>query len=166
MPKRLFQPLLCLLALAGCDIGHQPPKLNAITVIATGENFNWHFQYPGEDGVLGTADDQYSEQNLLLPAEASVTLKLYSNDYLYSFALPDIALKEIAVPGLDFELSFETGSAQTMILLGDQFCGFSHDSLKGKVRILDQENGFYQWFDRPMTGEDLRTRRTSQTKIL
>ncbi len=158
--------LSCLLLLASCDVAGRTGHIDAITVVATGDNYNWHFQYPGEDGVLGTKDDHYSRQDLLLPAGANVTLKLNSNDYLYSFALPEIELKEIAVPGLDFELNFQSGSARVMALLGDQFCGFSHDSLKGRVRILDQRYGFYEQLETPAAEEVAQTNLTVRPKTL
>lgn len=120
-------------------------RLELIVVEVIGDNFNWTFRYPGADGILGNDDDKFSMQNLYLPDHAEVTLQLASKDYLYSFALPDYKVSQIAVPGLNFELNFITGDAKTILLLGDQFCGFSHDSLKGKVYVINQDEGFYNW---------------------
>lgn len=142
----LKQSLVILLHFAifvGCDTRDERASVESIVIEATGDDFNWYFRYPGYDGILGNEDDLYSVQNLFLPDHANVKLELASNDYLYTFALPEIGLKEIAVPGLSFELEFQTKSARVMQLLGDQFCGFSHDSLKGKVHVLNQERGFY-----------------------
>jgi len=120
-------------------------RIESIVIDVTGDNFNWHFRYPGKDGILGNDDDQHSVRNLYLPDHSNVKLKLHSNDYLYSFALPSLSLKEIAVPGLDYELSFSTVSEDKMPLLGDQFCGFSHKTLIGEVSIRNQDHGFYGW---------------------
>ena len=110
---------------------------NVLTIEVTGDEYNWHFRYPGGDGVLGTDDDQHSVQDLYLPDNTDITLKLTSNDYLYSFALPDLDLREVAVPGLSFELQFRTkgNQTQTLQILGDQFCGFAHETLVGKVHV-------------------------------
>jgi len=84
-------------------------------------------------------------QDLFLPDNAEVQLKLNSNDYLYSFALPELGMTEIAVPGLNFELQFNTQEEQVWQLLGDQFCGFSHETLIGKVYVRNQDDGYYDW---------------------
>jgi cytochrome c oxidase subunit 2 len=121
-------------------------KLSSIIVAVTGNEFQWHFQYPGPDGKLGTADDWYSSDNLYLPDNAKIKLQLQSKDYVYTFSLPKFGLKEIAVPDLEFALQFQTGPEQTLEYLGDQFCGYSHRSLIGKVVVLRQgETGFYTW---------------------
>lgn len=128
-----------------CNSEQASQPTNSLIVEATGDNFNWHFRYPGDDGVLGNEDDQHSKQHLYLPINTQVTVKLKSNDYLYSFALPELQLKQIAVPDLEFELHFETGAASTLQLLGDQFCGYAHKTLVGEVRIKNQRDDFYSW---------------------
>ena len=134
--------LLVVLACTGCG---QPDRQDSIVVEVTGDEFNWYFRYPGPDGVLGTGDDRHSVQDLFLPANSAVDLKLKSNDYLYSFALPDLGMEEIAVPGLDFGLQFTTQNERTLELLGHQFCGFAHESLIGKVYVRRSGDDFYDW---------------------
>lgn len=128
---------------AGCDTVSNVAPSNAMVIEVTGEEFNWHFRYPGRDGVLGTDDDLYSVQDLFLPENSKIVLKLASNDYLYSLALPELGLREIAVPDLSFELQFRTKGKQTLQLLGDQFCGFSHETLIGKVHVGTQFSDNY-----------------------
>ena len=132
-----------LLLSASCDMISDPSPIDVLAIEVTGEEYNWYFRYPGRDGVLGTDDDQHSVQDLFLPENTDVVLQLTSNDYLYSFALPDLALREIAVPGLSFQLQFRTKGDQTLQILGDQFCGFSHDTLIGKVHVgLDRDHHY------------------------
>lgn len=140
----LILPLLTLL-FWGCTTAKPQPRLDSIVIEVTGDDFNWHFHYPGLDGVFGTPDDRYSVQNLFVPDNSIIRLKLRSNDYVYSFSLPELGLKEIAVPGLSFELQFTTENEQTLRLLGDQFCGFAHESLIGKVYVRNQDSGYYEW---------------------
>jgi cytochrome c oxidase subunit 2 len=123
----------------------QVTRLDSIVVEVTGNEFNWNFRYPGEDGIFGTIDDRHSVQDLFLPDNTPVTLKLSSKDYVYSFALPDLDMEEIAVPDLSFEMQFNTGKEQTMPLMGDQLCGYIHPTLIGKVYIRNQSHGFYTW---------------------
>ena len=137
--------ILVLILSFGCDTKTKETRLNTIVIEVTGQEFNWHYRYPGLDGVLGTEDDESSIQNLYLPDHSHIRLRLKSLDYIYTFALPEIDLKEIAVPDLDFELQFRTGSEQILQVLGDQFCGYSHDTLMGKAFVRNQESGFYGW---------------------
>ncbi len=132
-------------AMAGCDFGGRQGELQSIVVEVTGDEFNWYFRYPGPDGELGTDDDRHSVQDLYLPANARVDLNLNSNDYVYTFALPDLELQEIAVPDLDFGLQFSTQDETTLQLLGDQMCGFAHETLIGKVYVRANGAGFYDW---------------------
>jgi len=140
--KQYLTALLLALLFSGCAAQQ---RLHSIIIEVTADTFNWYFRYPGADGVLGTHDDQHSVQMLFLPDNAKVKLKLKSNDYVYSFALPELGLEEIAVPGLDFELLFSVGDEQTLQLLGDQFCGFAHETLIGKVYVRNQDDGYYGW---------------------
>lgn len=146
MTIKLFFIIVFSIYLTACGSSEVHERINTITVEVTGDEFNWYFRYPGEDGKLGTADDKTSMQNLYLPDNANVTLDLKSKDYVYNFALPDVSKKEIAVPDLAFNLKFKTNDTSTWVLLGDQFCGFSHETLIGKVYIRDQSsNHFYDW---------------------
>jgi heme/copper-type cytochrome/quinol oxidase subunit 2 len=132
----------------------QKSGIDRITIEATGDNFNWYFRYPGNDGVLGNDDDKFSKQNLFLPPNSRVQLKLKSKDYLYSFSLPELALEEIAVPGLEHEVSFKTKRQTTFTLLGDQFCGYAHESLIGKVNVRNQNDDFYAWDNEDLYASD------------
>ena len=143
--ERHWLLLFCTMLFAACGSDNSDAQLESIVIEVTGDEFNWHFRYPGPDGVLGTDDDRHSVQDLFLPDNSEVELKLKSNDYVYSFALPELGMKEIAVPGLDFGLQFTTKNEQTLQLLGDQFCGFAHESLIGKVYVRNQDEGYYNW---------------------
>lgn len=135
--------LLFLLSSASCDMISDLSPTNVLAIEVTGDEYNWYFRYPGRDGVLGTDDDQHSVQDLFLPENTDIVLKLTSKDYLYSFALPDLDLREVAVPGLSFELQFRTEGDQTLQILGDQFCGFAHETLIGKVHVGSEGDTSY-----------------------
>lgn len=137
--------LLVAVLCAACVPDGRQQQRESIVVEVTGDEFNWYFRYPGPDGELGTADDRHSVQDLYLPVHSKVSLSLQSKDYLYSFALPELGLQEIAVPDLKFGLEFTTGDEQTLRLLGDQFCGFAHETLIGSVFVRRSGNDFYDW---------------------
>ena len=78
-----------------------PQKLH---IEVTGEEFEWYVRYAGNDETLGTEDDYFTRRNVTLLVGTDTTIDLKSNDYLYSFALPHLELKEIAVPDRTFSL--------------------------------------------------------------
>ena len=95
-----------------------------LTIEARGEKRAWHFRYPGDDGLLGNADDRTSTGVLTLPKGAEIVLQLRSRDYIYVFSCPDLALKEIAVPDLEYALQFTASETGTHELVMDPMCGF------------------------------------------
>lgn len=120
------------------------PPGELLTVEVTGDDFNWHIRYPGQDGQLGTSDDILTRRHLHLPTQTDVVLQLKSNDFVYSLALPDWRLKEIAVPELEFSLQFRTGDRGTYQLKGDQMCGYAHPNLLGNMVVLGEDD-FQAW---------------------
>jgi len=83
--------------LVGCE-----PAPKSLTVETTGRKFQWHHRYPGPDGRLRTADDIFAEGNLHLPEHTKTTVRLTSEDFIYTLSLPQIGVKEMAVPEMFF----------------------------------------------------------------
>jgi cytochrome c oxidase subunit 2 len=92
-----------------------------IEVEATGYQFAWALRYPGEDGVLGRKDfklikqgtndlgmdwqdqrslDDFLPNELVLPVNKKVRVRITSRDVLHNFYLPHFRLKMDAVPGM------------------------------------------------------------------
>ena len=127
--------------LAGCD-----PAPRSLTVEVKGREFQWYIRYPGPDGRLGTADDIRALGDLHLPVHTKATIRLASDDYVYTLSLPHIRAKEIAVPEMNFSIAFETGSAGVFELLGDQLCGYAHQSLITNL-VVQSRADFEAWLN-------------------
>ena len=125
-----------------CSPLSRVPEVHRIEV--TGDGFEWYVRYAGRDKKLGTEDDFYSNQNITLIAGCETTIELRSVDYLYSFALPHLRLKEIAVPDLAFSMRFRPMETGVFTLKGDQLCGYQHPRLTGKAYVLSPSD-FYRW---------------------
>ena len=133
--------------LAACNGGGQAHVYpDSMVVEVTGDEVEWLFRYPGPDGQLGTVDDAFSRQNLHLPANTRARLDLRSKDYIYTLMLPEWNTSEVAVPDMVFSMEIHTTAQGQFEFLGDQFCGFSHDSLLGKV-IVHSWPDFEKWVD-------------------
>lgn len=143
--------LACVAVFAGCTDPHSTPSASRpiewdepIPIEVTGREFAWRIRYSGPDGVLGTADDRHTVRNLHAPRHTQLRVILKSEDYLYSFSVPNHQLKEIAVPDLSFELLIQTGDSGTLAYRGDQFCGFSHPDLSGEI-VVQSDDEFAAW---------------------
>lgn len=96
------------------------PGDDHLEIEATGYQFAWHLRYPGADGVLGTRDykkisadnplgqdwtdahnfDDFHPDELWLPVNKQVRVRITARDVLHSFFLPHFRVKMDAVPGL------------------------------------------------------------------
>ena len=150
--RLLIATLVCsALVAAGpaCRDGGEAPEGDApfpspFVIEVTGSDFQWHLLYPGDDGQFHTGDDARALRHIHVPANSRIRLVLRSDDYLYQLGFPEMRLKEIAVPDLEFALEFESGAPGTFELRGDQFCGYSHPDLKGEL-VVQSGTDFREW---------------------
>lgn len=137
---------LVLLGADGCTPALPPGPLR---IQITGEEFTWQFRYPGPDGELHTDDDITKQgKELHLPLGIEIEVELTSRDYIYTFALPHLDLHQVAVPDLTFELAFISQTTGVFAFVGDQMCGFEHESLNGRV-VVESPEAFVDWLAEP-----------------
>lgn len=74
------------------------------TVLVRGEQFNWYFIYPGPDNEIGTEDDLEFENQMYVPEDKVIQILLTSKDVIHSFFVPELRLKQDALPNriIDF----------------------------------------------------------------
>ena len=137
---------LVLLGAVGCTPDLPPGPLR---IQITGEEYIWQFRYPGPDGTLQTDDDIIKPgKELHLPLGMSIELELTSRDYIYTFALPHLDMHQVAVPDLTFALAFTPQTSGAFAFVGDQMCGFKHESLNGHV-VVESPAAFVDWLAGP-----------------
>ena len=137
--------LILLLAICGCQpVPARVPDVEAVTIEMTGHEFKWHSRYRGDDGQWETEDDVHAAQVIHVPVKADVEIVLKSRDYIYSLAVPQAGLKEIAVPDLTFTIRFKADKIGKYELPGDQLCGYSHPDLIGTL-IVDTQQDYRRW---------------------
>ncbi len=96
------------------------PDENAIEIEATGFQFAWNIRYGGPDGLIGTKNykkitplnvvgqdwndiknlDDFNADNIVLPVNKKVRVRITARDVLHNFYLPHFRVKMDAVPGL------------------------------------------------------------------
>ncbi|MBB5338724.1 cupredoxin domain-containing protein [Tunturiibacter gelidoferens] len=138
----------------------------ALQVEVTGVQFAWYFRYPGPDATFGitrpslvapgegnplgldpsdphSADDQVTSQ-LVLPANREVDLRLRAQDVIHGFSIPEMRLKQNAVPGQTIHLHFTPTTPGTYAILCTQLCGLGHYRMNATLLILPP-NQFATW---------------------
>lgn len=117
------------------DPNRFPPA--ALTVEVTAKQFEWNVKYPGPDGTLGTADDVTTRNKLNLPVNRVIHVSLLAEDVIHSFFLPELRVKQDAVPGMTTKVWFEAMEAGEYVLGCAELCGLGHYRMKGSVVVVD-----------------------------
>jgi cytochrome c oxidase subunit II len=130
-----------------------PPP--ALTVKLESLQFGWEFTYPGPDGKFGTADDLVQTTTLTVPAGQVVRLIIGSKDVIHSFYVPQLRLRQDAVPGREIPVWFEATRPGKYEIGCSQLCGISHFAMKGILRVLTTED-YQEWVKQhwPKSGAD------------
>ncbi len=106
----------------------------------TAKQFNWEITYPGPDGKLGTKDDVTVENEFHVVVNKVVRIHLESKDVIHSFFVPNMRLKQDAVPGRTIEVWFEATEPGQYEIPCAELCGFGHSGMKGNLTVQSQED--------------------------
>lgn len=124
-------------------IKQEVPPTN-IQVRVTAKQFNWEFLYPGPDGKFDTKDDLLLDNELHVPVNRVVQVFLTSKDVIHSFFLPQLRLKQDAVPGRVIQGWFEATKTGVYEIPCAELCGFGHSGMLGHLRVYTPED-YQKW---------------------
>ena len=110
----------------------------------TAKQFNWEIVYPGPDGKLGTPDDVQFDNDLHVPVNKVIRVHLGSKDVIHSFFLPNLRLKQDAVPGRTILVWFEATKPGKYELPCAELCGFGHSGMRGWLYVHTPEE-YQKW---------------------
>ena len=159
-------------------VDHIPAQRDALLVQVTGEQFAWNVHYAGPDGVFGRTDlklldlqsnplgldrndpaakdDVTTLNQLYLPVNKPIIVRLRSKDVIHSFGVPEFRVKQDAIPGLTIPIWFvpNVTTAEMRTRLGKpefqyqiacaQLCGLGHAGMRGFVTVQTAEE-FQKW---------------------
>jgi cytochrome c oxidase subunit 2 len=157
-----------------------PPESEALVVQVTAEQFAWNAHYAGPDGVFGrrditlldaqqnplgldrsdpaAKDDVTTLNQIYLPVNKPIIVRLRSKDVIHSFGVPEFRVKQDAIPGLTIPLWFvpDVTTAEMRTRTGNpefqyeiacaQLCGLGHYRMRGFVTVQSAEE-FQTWMD-------------------
>ncbi len=137
------------------------PKVPPLAEV-TARQFQWVIRYPGPDGKLNTVDDLVVVDDLHFTRDRMALIYLRSSDVLHSFFLPQLRVKQDAVPGLTIPVWFDADRAGDYELVCAELCGWGHYKMRGKVYVHETEEQLRQWIDEKLA-EQNRSRLTMTT---
>jgi cytochrome c oxidase subunit 2 len=121
---------------------HAPPSDFELQV--TAKQFNWEVLYPGPDGKFETADDYQTDNDIHVPVSKVIRIHLKSRDVIHSFFLPNLRLKQDALPGKDILVWFEATKPGKYELPCAELCGFGHSGMRGWLYVHAPED-YQKW---------------------
>jgi cytochrome c oxidase subunit 2 len=135
----LFIALHQMNAWGQAKLPYGEPKDNPITISVAARQFEWRLVYPGKDNKLRTPDDIYTVNELHIPVDRDVVIELTSKDVLHSFFLPNLRVKQDAVPGMMQKVWFRAMKTGEYDLVCAEICGWGHYKMKGRLIVETQE---------------------------
>ena len=109
-----------------------------VLVQVSGKQFNWDMTYPGPDNELGTDDDLELENELHVPVNAVVHIRLTAEDVIHSFFVPQLRLKQDALPNRFINVWFEATKTGRYEIPCAELCGFGHSGMLGYLNVHSQ----------------------------
>jgi cytochrome c oxidase subunit 2 len=134
-----------------------PAAEEAIEIHVVGEQFAWNFHHAGPDGQFGRrdiefidtatnplgldlddpagSDDVITVNELHLPVNTPVILNISTKDVIHSFSLPNLRVKQDAIPGLTIPVWLEATETGRFDIGCAQLCGLGHYRMHGWITI-------------------------------
>jgi cytochrome c oxidase subunit 2 len=118
------------------DINRQPEGDDVLQVTVVGHQWWWEYQYP-DSGVV-TANE------LHIPVDTRVNLRLLSDDVIHSFWPPKLAGKVDVIPGRVNYMTIEASEAKRYAGQCAEYCGLSHANMR-LVVVAHERPDFEEW---------------------
>lgn len=138
-------------------VGDFPGEDESVVVRVVAEQFAWNFHYPGPDNKFGRTvarlvdtvtnplgldsndpagkDDITTINQMFVPVGKPVIAKITSKDVIHSFGVPNLRLKQDAIPGMEVPVWFMATKTGSIEIACSQLCGIGHYSMRGFVQI-------------------------------
>lgn len=144
-------PALALVALGiySADVwaqikGRDSAPAGSLMLGVRAKQFEWNVTYPGADGTLGTSDDFVVRNQLHFPVNRPILIQLESEDVLHSFFIPQLRVKQDAVPGMTIPVWFEATKTGGYQIGCAELCGLGHYRMRARVTIHEPDE-YERW---------------------
>jgi cytochrome c oxidase subunit 2 len=154
------------------DVQAAPPD-DAIEVEGVGAQFQWDFRYPGPDGQFAAfrpdlyslenplgidfddpaAADDFSRTNqLVLPVNRVIHVRLRSKDVQHSFFLPNFRVKQDLVPGMQTGVTFTPTKIGEYEIACAELCGLGHYRMRAFLSVRSEAD-YEAWLQEQAAAE-------------
>lgn len=123
------------------------PRDNEPVAEVTARQFEWRIRYPQPGKALALRpqpDDVHAVNDLRVPVGRSVSINLRTEDVQHSFFVPQLRIKQDAVPGKVIPVWFHVTKEGTYDLVCAELCGWGHYKMKARV-VAMPEDEFQAW---------------------
>ncbi len=141
-----------------------PEGKNIMEVKVVAQQFAWNVRYAGPDGRFGRASARFLNDNPLgldpndpdgkddittmnqiyLPVDKTVIIRLTSKDVIHSFGVPAMRVKQDVIPGMTTSSWFTPNKIGQFEIICSQLCGVGHYRMRGIINVVSQSD-FDQW---------------------
>ncbi len=144
-----------------------------MVIEVTAQQFMWNVRYPGPDGKFGRTnpalvdeatnalgmdrtdpagkDDIVTINEITVPVDRPLRVILHSKDVIHSFFLPNLRVKQDAVPGMSPEVIFLPTRIGNYELACAELCGLAHYRMRGFFNVVS-EREFDAWLAKQAAG--------------
>ena len=121
---------------------------DALEFLVVGKQFEWNITYPGPDGRLwqdenrrDDPNDPYLADNFTVrnqfhfPVNEDITVLLEAEDVIHSFFIPELRVKQDAVPGMTIPVWFDATQTGDFEIACAELCGLGHYYMMASVTV-------------------------------
>ena len=133
-----------------------PAERDSVVIRVVAEQYAWNVHYPGPDGRFGRTelrlvgpdnplgldrddpaarDDITTINEMNVPVNRPVIVYLSSKDVVHSFTLPQMRVKQDAIPGTIQPVWFTPTQTGQWEIACSQLCGLAHFRMKGFITV-------------------------------
>ncbi len=155
---------------------YTPPEEAKLTVKATGNQWNWDYEYQVADRAAAGKEDRKVyprllavDNELVVPVNTMTRVLVTATDVIHSFAMPSFGIKIDAIPGRTNETWFKAEKEGLYYGQCSQLCGKDHAFMPIAIRVVS-ETQFNSWLtaakaNLPSANKALMAEVDSQNKV-
>ncbi|HVY63041.1 MAG TPA: hypothetical protein VHF22_15395, partial [Planctomycetota bacterium] len=134
---------LGLALLAGCGGAADVPldKVD-VRVVSRGTSWSVEWVHPARPGAGASGA---ASREVHAPAGAEVRMTLVSEDYITTFAVPGLGLRDFAAPGVPGELAFHAGREGRFEMKADEMCGVPGRAHERGLVVVEDADAYRAW---------------------
>ena len=126
-----------------------PDAKTSLIIDVKPRQFQWDITYTGADGQFGTPDDITTINQLHVPANKDIVVRMTAQDVIHSFFVPEFRIKQDAVPGMVTQIWFNVPKPGAFEIACAELCGLGHYRMRGYLTVYDQA-GYDAWYSGEM----------------